>query len=759
MKKIYTPLFAAALFTLSGNIQAAGGPDAYGYTWLTSMDAGGPVFNWIDITSRPGVQTLTGLADDNSSASMINIGFSFHYYWNDYTQVKIGSNGWIGFDNTSNIASCFPSVPTPGGAADNFLAPLLSDLNFTGTGNPGTVKYWSNNIDTFIISYITVPFWSVSAPGWIAPNTFQVILCKADSSITYQYGTMGAYSPTPGCTSMTVGIENSSGVIGLQVFSDVAPPSNSAIKFFYPDVVLISIQDPYVRWSVNTDNKAEFIPNNTAFNLVSNFKNTGNTDVTTPIALDANVVNSVLSSVYSSSGSLPGLNVAQDTTYTFTPNWTPTVTGQYAYNASLTNGSDINTGNNLNVVEIEVVDICASSMLLGYNTAGIPTGSINWNGGALDDGVAVYFKPPVYPYTIAQLEYYIVSNLGDGYTAQIYDDDGMGGGPGTQLFNTNVPSASVLAGTWNTVPVSTPVTLNDGGFYVVWLQGGPNIFLGYETAGPRSRHNYEILDGSWATYRDNNAQDFYIRATINGFSGAPVGSFNNTTNELEAIFSNTSYGPGATSSWDFGDGSPASSETNPVHTYAAAGTYIVCLTVTNVCSNETYCDTVTVCEQPIAAWNSTVLSHTVIFNDNSSGTIHNWLWNFGDGNTSTQPDPTYTYAADGVYNVCLYLSDSCGYADTLCQSVTVSTVGMHEIGQTMFTAYPNPVKDVIHIDLSEAVQGAGIEILDITGQQVGYYPNVSGQHTTIDVSALSSDIYFLRLIHPSGTHTTYFIKQ
>jgi hypothetical protein len=630
VKNIYKHLVIAVMTIMAGKASAAGGPDAYGYTWKTSLDAGGPAYSWIDITTKPGVQTVTGLADDNSAASMINIGFSFHYYWSDYTQMKVGSNGWVAFNNVSNIASCFPTIPTPGGAGDNYLAMLMSDLNFTGTGNPGNVKYWSNNIDTFIVSYSTVPYWTVSAPGWAGPNTFQVILAKSDSSITYQYGSLSPLPANAACVDMTVGIENSTGGIGLQVFSDVAPSSNFAIKFDYPATVLLSIQDPITQWNANAENKAVFIPNNTPYAITSNFKNSGNTDVTTTILLQSNVVNSASAYVYTGSGSLPSLDAGEDTTYTFASTWTPTVTGQYSFGASLSNSQDINPGNNSNTTELDVVDICASTMLLNYVTAGAPTGSLNWNGGANDDGAAVYFLPPVYPYSVSQLQYYISSNVSDGYIAQVYDDNGPGGAPGTLLFTQTVAAGSVVTANWNTVTLASPVTLTSGGFYVAWMQGGTTIFLGTETNGPRSHQNYEILDGGWATYREDANRDIYIRATINNFSGVPVTSFSNTTTALNAAFSNTSYAPGTlTTAWNFGDGNTSSSS-NPSHTFTASGTYNVCLTVTNTCGSNMSCQLVSVCG-PTASTISPVVCDTYTSPGGivmtSSGTFNDTIMN------------------------------------------------------------------------------------------------------------------------------------
>jgi hypothetical protein len=65
MKKLYrTYLFIFAV--ILQQTAFAQGPDAYGYTWLSSDDAGGPTYSWIDI-STDGTE-VAGLADDNSVA-------------------------------------------------------------------------------------------------------------------------------------------------------------------------------------------------------------------------------------------------------------------------------------------------------------------------------------------------------------------------------------------------------------------------------------------------------------------------------------------------------------------------------------------------------------------------------------------------------------------------------------------------------------------------------------------------------------------
>lgn len=672
MKKLLRLLPLTCLLFSAPSAKASGGPDSYGYTWMTSLDAGGPVYSWIDISSRPGVQTVTGLADDNSAPGMIGIGFNFHYYWNDYSQMKVGSNGWLSFSNTSNIASCFPTIPTVGGA-DDYLALLMSDLNFTGVGNPGMVEYWTNNVDSFVVSYINVPFWSVNSPGWNGPNSFQLILCNSDSSITYQYASLSSsgFVSNAACIDLTVGIENSTGGIGLQVHSDALPPtSNYAIRFDYPTTVLLSIQDVLPKWNINTANTSNFIFQNVPYTLVGDIHNGGNTNITVPTSLQSTIIDGANTTVLTNTGTLPTFAAGDDTIYMYSTPWTPTTTGQYTNRTTVSCSQDINAGNDVLNTELDVVNVCNPTMQLSYLTGGLPDGSINWNGGGGDDGTAVYFVPPVYPYTVAALQYYISSNISDGFIAQIYDDDGPNNSQGTLLFTTTVPSSSVISSAWNTVTVSSTVTLNSGGFYVVWLQGGTTVFLGTETAGPRSHHNFEILDNSWAQFRYDDTRDILIRASINNYANTPTAAFTSSIAGQSVTFTNNTTGLATSYSWNFGD-SQTSTQQSPSHMYAAPGTYTVCLTATSPCGSNQTCSTINICNSPTAVYSTSTSLLNATFTDMSTGTVSSWQWDFGDSQTSTQQNPTHTYAAAGTYNVCLITGNLCGEADTVCQTITV----------------------------------------------------------------------------------------
>jgi len=63
-------------------------------------------------------------------------------------------------------------------------------------------------------------------------------------------------------------------------------------------------------------------------------------------------------------------------------------------------------------------------------------------------------------------------------------------------------------------------------------------------------------------------------------------------------------------------------------------------------------------------------SPTIAFSDASTDAT-SWSWNFGDGNSSTDQNPTHTYASTGLYTVCLTATSSCG-SDTYCDIINVT---------------------------------------------------------------------------------------
>src|SRR3569832_1226086 len=192
MKKNLQSVILIALLFISAfaKAQTSGGPDAFGYVWRNSYDSLGPVYNWVDISSRPGVQTVTGLQDDNTRGPF-SFSIPFVYYWYTSTKFWVGSNGFIGIGNGIGVSAPFPHIPDVG-TPNDWMACMATDLTFTDVNVApipnATCQYWSNHIDTLIITWSNVPFWDNIQPGgYQGSNTFQIILSCVDSSITYQY--------------------------------------------------------------------------------------------------------------------------------------------------------------------------------------------------------------------------------------------------------------------------------------------------------------------------------------------------------------------------------------------------------------------------------------------------------------------------------------------------------------------------------------------------------------------------------------------
>lgn len=521
-KRILLSCIALLAFIGINPLMAGGGPDSYGYVWLDSNDSGGPTYNWVDIINRPGAVQVAGLADDNS-VGMFNIGWDFHYYWSDVNQVKIGTNGWIGFNNIANIAHCFPTVPTAGGAGDNFLAPFMSDLNFAGATNPGSIHYWSNNVDSFVITYANAPWWVNATPDWIGDNTFQVILCGADSSITFQYDSMtpNDFNDTQFCAAdLEIGIENLTGNIGLEVANETVPANNYAVKFIYPSVVTFQVPDATPAWNANTDNAGQFFLVNSQVNLETNIANVGNSDITNNINVNGKLQDLALNQVWADDASLNGLTFGTDTTLAFDSVATLAPSGQYNYIVNVVNSQDINPSNNETTVEVNVVDCDdqnGNAVALSYATGNPADGGVSWTGGGNNSGIGIEVVPPAYPFTITEIEVFLFDADQDpntpapaGYSVNVYDATSL---PGASLASETV-TGTPMESQWLTTALTTPVTITSGSFFVSWLMGADGVTMGTESIGPKSQRVYEILNGQWALYRNASAEDALIR--VNG---------------------------------------------------------------------------------------------------------------------------------------------------------------------------------------------------------------------------------------------------
>ncbi|WP_066957167.1 PKD domain-containing protein [Methanoculleus thermophilus] len=115
--------------------------------------------------------------------------------------------------------------------------------------------------------------------------------------------------------------------------------------------------------------------------------------------------------------------------------------------------------------------------------------------------------------------------------------------------------------------------------------------------------------------------------------------------------------------WDFGDGG-TSSHRDPMHTYRRPGVYNVTLTCTYGGINLTHTEYgfITVYERLEPSFLADPVNGTaplsVRFTDTSTGGPESWLWDFGDGVTSSEQNPEHTYLNPGTYTVSLMVGSA-----------------------------------------------------------------------------------------------------
>ncbi|MBX7095070.1 MAG: PKD domain-containing protein [Flavobacteriales bacterium] len=173
----------------------------------------------------------------------------------------------------------------------------------------------------------------------------------------------------------------------------------------------------------------------------------------------------------------------------------------------------------------------------------------------------------------------------------------------------------------------------------------------------------------------------FVTVTVFPTPNAGFNIVNNNACAGSAVsFTNTSTGTtGATTySWNFGDGGTSTSQ-SPSHTYAAGGTYTVTQTVTNFAGcSDVQTATVTILDAPTVSISgddgdgdltncllpgNPSVSETVNFTSVVTNAT-SILWNFGDGNTSTLPNPSHTYTSYGTYTVTLTATHANGCTTT-----------------------------------------------------------------------------------------------
>ncbi|MBN4051910.1 PKD domain-containing protein [Cytophagaceae bacterium AH-315-L13] len=153
-----------------------------------------------------------------------------------------------------------------------------------------------------------------------------------------------------------------------------------------------------------------------------------------------------------------------------------------------------------------------------------------------------------------------------------------------------------------------------------------------------------------------------------------------TGNSKIVYFEDSSYGVYDQFNWNFGDGT-FSDLKNPEHAYDVGGNYEVCLTiyepVTN-CSDQ-YCELITIPDTDTTiCYTKAVFTGTkdtatrIVTLTNLSEYYNQTYWDFGDGETSSQTNPSHQYIDPGFFEICLTVyNDTTECMSTICGNIFI----------------------------------------------------------------------------------------
>jgi len=119
------------------------------------------------------------------------------------------------------------------------------------------------------------------------------------------------------------------------------------------------------------------------------------------------------------------------------------------------------------------------------------------------------------------------------------------------------------------------------------------------------------------------------------------------------------------------------------------------------------------------------------------------LWNFGDGNTSIENNPTHQFKEVGMYNVCVMVYN-CYSADTLCQQIAIDqfTSINNNAANSLVQVYPVPAATHLYIKTFSSYAFSKYSIYNLNGKFIDDAPMVKNQ---INIKHLNNGIYFLQL--------------
>ncbi len=157
----------------------------------------------------------------------------------------------------------------------------------------------------------------------------------------------------------------------------------------------------------------------------------------------------------------------------------------------------------------------------------------------------------------------------------------------------------------------------------------------------------------------------------------------------------------------------------------------------------------------------------VRFSDRSipNTSLTNWVWDFGDGNTSTDQNPRHIYQEEGEYIVTLTAfagsgASFCGDADTMRIKVSALVSNGPAASDRTLSVHPNPSQGQFTLAWAQLSGQVTLSILDVLGNQLVRSELSSGARShTVDLTAYPAGMYYVRVSDKHGSIVQKVMKQ
>ena len=287
-------------------------------------------------------------------------------------------------------------------------------------------------------------------------------------------------------------------------------------------------------------------------------------------------------------------------------------------------------------------------------------------------GTGQLINPATSPYTLTGL----IPNT--SYSVFVRDSCGVNLLSSNATLNFNTPNCPAVTAQGSvTLNGSTVSALNTGSpsDSILWLWGnganstGSSPIYTYPTPGI---YTVQQVASNYC----GNSDTITFTLTV---CGSVVSQFAVAGNGQTRVFNaGASIGAGLSYSWSFGDGFTASGS-NPTHSFANPGVYVVNLVVTDACGiTASSSQNVSICNTVQPSFTSSTTS-ALSFNFSAQPTgLSSYSWDFGDGTTAIGAMTSHTYGSAGTFAVTLTCTDTCGgfytFVDTVstCPALTAN---------------------------------------------------------------------------------------